>query len=213
MIASKRALLIIDMQNDFLEGGSLEVREGINLVPLINEVHKNFKWDKVILSADWHPQDHCSFFENNPGSELFKPFYLEETGVEQVMWPAHCIQDSYGAKFDAELEIAEDDVIVKKGTIRTVDSYSAFGKEPEDTGLADLLKAEGITEVYVCGVAFDYCVGNTALDALLQGLKTYVVWDLTKSVAPETEKEMKEQLTKAGGEIIDLKTLAKHFDT
>ncbi|CAI2378949.1 unnamed protein product [Moneuplotes crassus] len=203
MDSEKKALIVVDVQNDFCEGGSLAVKDAAQIFPIINSLKKNTVFEKVYLTADWHPADHVSFHENNPGTELFQEITLEETGVKQVMWPTHCVQDKTGSEFHKDLEVSDSDVIVKKGTIRTVDSYSGFGTPPEDTGLNQLLQDEGITTVYVTGLAYDYCVGSTARDAAKNGYKTYVVTDATKSIAEETAKAMDDTLSGLGVEKIE----------
>jgi len=200
--SDKRAYIIVDMQNDFCKGGALEVRESLDIIKPINELRKNYNWDLIVLTSDWHPRNHCSFHTNNPGSTLFQPFLLEKTKVEQVMWPEHCIQGTKGAEFHPDLIREDTDVIIRKGTDENVDSYSGFGTSPEDTGLNDILRSYDIKEVYVVGLAFDYCVGHTALDAVKNGYKTFVVTDLTRSVADPSEKSMREKLEQAGCKLI-----------
>ena len=194
---TKKALLVIDFQNDFCEGGSLEVKDASKVLPLINSLKESNKFDLVVLSADWHPKNHCSFQSNNPESKLFQPYLLPKTQLLQMMWPDHCVQGTHGGDFHKDLIVKESDLIVRKGKMEDVDSYSAFGNAPEDTGLHDILTKNGIKTVYCVGLAFDYCVGNTALDACRLGYETYVVNDCTKSVAPESEKQMAEKLENA----------------
>lgn len=200
----KRALLIVDVQNDFLEGGSLEVKDGNQVIPLINKIRKEKNFDLIALSSDWHPQIHCSFQSNNPGSKLFQPFIVEKTQNLQVMWPDHCVQGTFGAEFHKDLIVQENDTIIRKGTNEYIESYSAFGTYPEDTGLNKILEKNDINTVYVVGLAYDYCVGHTALDALKNGYKTYVITDLTRSVAAETEIEMVKKLKDANCNFITL---------
>ena len=188
---TKRALLIVDVQNDFCEGGSLEVKGASEIIPKINKLRKEKNFDLIVYSKDWHPQTHCSFQSNNPGSKLFEPIILEKTKVEQVMWPDHCVQNTHGSEFHKDLDVGSTDTIVLKGTRDDTDSYSAFGTKPENTGLNDILKEKDIKTVYVVGLAFDYCVGNTALDAAKNGYETYIVTDCTKSVSEQTEEGMK----------------------
>src|SRR5688500_7206929 len=113
--SKKRALLIIDVQNDFCEGGALEVKHGSEIIPAINELKKDKKWDLIVFSQDYHPQDHCSFQTNNPGSTLFQPFLLEKSSVNQMMWPDHCVQGTKGSEFHKDLNVENGDVIVRKG--------------------------------------------------------------------------------------------------
>ena len=192
--SEKVALIIVDVQNDFCEGGSLAVKDASQILPQVNTLIENKLFSKVYFTADWHPSNHASFHENNPGTELFQTIVLEDTGKEQVMWPTHCVQESNGAEIHKDITVKDDHVLVKKGMLERVDSYSGFGSPPEDTGLAKMLQDDGITTVYVVGLAYDYCVGSTARDAAKNGYKTYVVMDATKGIATETSEEMKKVL-------------------
>lgn len=198
----KTALLIVDVQNDFCQGGSLEVKYANEIIPYINDLRKNAKFDLIVVTGDWHPKSHASFQSNNPGSRLFQPIVLEKTKVTQVMWPDHCIQGTYGAEFHKDLVVDDTDIIIHKGTNEDVDSYGAFGTRPEDTGLDEVLRNNGVTQVYVVGLAYDYCVGYTAIDAAKRGYKTYVIVDYTKSVSQENEKEMEKKMVDAGCTLI-----------
>ena len=197
---STKALIIVDVQNDFCTGGSLAVGDNEMIFPIIDKLRASpYKetWKKVYRTRDWHPADHCSFQVNNPGSELFKPFKLAN-GVDQVMWPVHCVQNTKGAEWHEKCPLLDGEVIVDKGTDKTVDSYSGFGTAPEKTILLDELKKEGITEIYCVGLAYDYCVGSTAEDGAKNGFKTYLVTDATKAVNPATAEPMKQRLADAG---------------
>lgn len=134
------ALIIVDVQNDFCEGGSLAVGEASEIMPVINELRKLPKFEHVFVTRDWHPQNHCSFQSNNPGSTMFQEWFLPETDVQQVMWPDHCVQNTHGAEFHQALDRLPSDVLISKGRARFVDSYSGFGTQPhEDTGLHERL--------------------------------------------------------------------------
>jgi len=187
----KKALLIIDVQNDFCEGGSLEVKGASEIIPRINELRTKKHFDLIVYTKDWHPKNHCSFQSNHPGTKLFETIVLEKTKVKQVLWPDHCVQETLGSEFHKDLVVDKSDTVVYKGRLEDVDSYSAFGTKPEDTGLNDLLQKNGIQETYIVGLAFDYCVGHSALDAVKNGYETYILTDCTKSVAQETEENMK----------------------
>ncbi|GAB5366422.1 hypothetical protein AAMO2058_001142200 [Amorphochlora amoebiformis] len=203
--ANGRALLIIDVQNDFCPPtGSLKVEDGDAVVPLVNKLRKDVKWDLICLSQDWHPSNHCSFVTNNEGAKIFTEHKLS-SGNMQMMWPPHCIQDSKGSEFHKELIVEKSDKIVRKGTHQNVDSYSAFfdNDHKTSTEMANILKKNNIGTVYIAGLAFDYCVGFTALDAVAEKLKTTVIYDACRSVAKETAVEMKKKLQDGG---IDLKT-------
>ncbi|MBD0404731.1 bifunctional nicotinamidase/pyrazinamidase [Flammeovirga sp. EKP202] len=175
-----RALLIVDVQNDFVSGGALEVPEGDQIIPTINKISSKF--DLVVATKDWHPEEHLSFADNHDGKELGQIIDLE--GLPQILWPIHCVQNSEGSEFVSSLDTSNIDAVYKKGTDISIDSYSAFfdnGKR-KDTGLSQYLKNKEVTEVYVTGLATDYCVKFTALDAVSCGFKTFVIEDATKGV-------------------------------
>ena len=174
------ALIIVDMQNDFVEGGTLAVPGGKNLVPLINRLQARF--DFVIATQDWHPANHASFAANHPGRKAFEVIDLE--GLPQTLWPTHCVQETPGADFVPGLERSRWAKIVQKGTAPEIDSYSGFfdnGKR-RSTELAGLLEAHQIDDVYVVGVATDYCVKSTVLDAAALGLKVHLIEDACRGV-------------------------------
>jgi nicotinamidase/pyrazinamidase len=162
----KTALIIVDVQNDFCKGGSLEVTDANTIIPLINKLRDLPIFDLVVLTRDWHAPTHCSFAANNPGTNVFEMIKLVDTGIDQIMWPTHCVQGTPGAQFHKDLVINHtSDVIVNKGLLERVDSYSGFGSHPEKTELEAVLKKADISTVYCVGLAFDYCVGSTAFDA------------------------------------------------
>lgn len=195
---SKNALIIVDVQYDFCEGGSLEVRNSNEIIPLINRLRTLKFFDLVVLTRDWHPKTHTSFAENHPGTKLFEMIRLEDTGVDQVMWPTHCVQGSKGAKFHSDLHVKEGDIVINKGQLINVDSYSGFGSYPEQTELEKVLRENEIKNVYTVGLAYDYCVGSTAYDAAIRGFKTFLIQDATRSVAESSEKIMTEKLLSVG---------------
>ena len=162
----KTALIIVDMQNDFCKpNGSLAVNGSLDIIPLINQIRENPKFDYIVLTQDWHPQDHVSFGSNHPGKELFSNIIVPETQREQVMWPDHCVQNQFGSEFQKDVVVKDTDIKVLKGKDKMVESYSGFGNEHEDTGLTNILKEKGVGVVYSCGLAYDYCVGSTAISA------------------------------------------------
>lgn len=175
-----RALLVIDIQNDFTPGGALAVPHGDAIVPLVNRIAEGFR--NVVMSQDWHPAGHISFASSHPGE---KPFDIIELPYgPQVMWPDHCIQGSHGAEFHPQVDIPHTQLIVRKGGNPLVDSYSAFfeADRKTTTGLAGALREKGITSVYVVGLALDFCVTWTALDARREGFTTYVVLDACRAI-------------------------------
>lgn len=175
-----RALLVIDIQNDFTPGGALAVPQGDAIVPLVNRLAAGF--GNVVMSQDWHPAGHISFASSHPGE---KPFDVIELPYgPQVMWPDHCIQGSHGAEFHPQVDIPHTQLIVRKGGNPLVDSYSAFfeADRKTTTGLAGALREKGIDTVYVAGLALDFCVTWTALDARREGFVTYVVVDACRAI-------------------------------
>ncbi|MEE1924334.1 bifunctional nicotinamidase/pyrazinamidase [Pseudomonas sp. 148P] len=175
-----RALLVIDIQNDFTPGGALAVNQGDEIVPLVNRLAAGF--GNVVMSQDWHPAGHISFASSHPGE---KPFDVIELPYgPQVMWPDHCIQGSHGAEFHPQVDIPHTQLIVRKGGNPLVDSYSAFfeADRKTTTGLAGALREKGIDTVYVAGLALDFCVTWTALDARREGFVTYVVVDACRAI-------------------------------
>jgi len=179
------------------------------VIPVINKLRQRVKFDIVAHTQDWHSADHISFHVNHkddPKAKLFTPYQLPN-GSFQVMWPAHCVVGSDGAKFHKDLTLLPSDKIVKKGTNKDVDSYSGFfdNDHKKQTELASILKQNGVTDVWVTGLAYDYCVGYSALDASGEGFRVAVVEDATRGVAPDTIKVMKEKLAATGITIIQSK--------
>ncbi|WP_038180236.1 bifunctional nicotinamidase/pyrazinamidase [Vibrio rhizosphaerae] len=174
-----KALILVDVQNDFAPSGALPVPQGDEIIPIINQLLPCF--DHVIATQDWHPQGHSSFAsEHNktPGE------CIELGGVTQVMWPDHCVQGTDGAAFIPGLNTGAIDYIVQKGTNPNVDSYSGFfdNQRIQATGLEDYLRQNGLTDVYIVGLATDYCVKFTALDAVELGFNTWVIQDACRGV-------------------------------
>lgn len=205
-MTSKTALIIVDVQRDFCAGGSLAVPDGDAVVPVINGLRDTLKPDVVVLTADWHPVDHTSFVTNNPGSRVFEARPSPDPdGSHQMMWPAHCVQGSAGAAWHPDLVVLPTDVIVRKGTLQAVDSYSGVGSAPaadgsraEHTGLEKILSALGVTDVVCVGLAFDYCVTATAKDLAACGFRTRLIRDATRGIAAETIAAAEKELAAAG---------------
>ncbi|YCM46190.1 bifunctional nicotinamidase/pyrazinamidase [Verrucomicrobiaceae bacterium 227] len=175
-----KALLVIDLQNDFLPGGSLGVPGGDQIIPLVNELMPEYPL--VVATQDWHPENHTSFASNHSGKNIGDTIELD--GLQQILWPTHCIEGSKGAKFADSLDTRRFDHIIRKGSDPQIDSYSGFfdNGHRKSTGLTKLLKEKGVTEVHLCGLATDYCVKFTALDALKEGFKVTLIKDACRGV-------------------------------
>jgi nicotinamidase/pyrazinamidase len=175
-----RALVLVDLQNDFLPGGALAVREGDRVIPIANRLQREV--DLAVATQDWHPRDHASFASQHVGKRPGELITLE--GLPQVLWPDHCVQLTHGAAFAATLDTKRIAKIFPKGMDRRVDSYSGFfdNGRRHDTGLAAYLRLKGVRELLVCGLATDYCVKWTALDAAELGFDTFVVVDACRGV-------------------------------
>jgi len=174
------ALLVIDVQNCFVPGGSLAVKEGDQIVPLINQIAKAFH--NVVLTQDWHTPDHVSFASQHPGKKPFEAIKLAYG--TQVLWPDHCVQGTEGANIVSGISIPQAELIIRKGFHRDVDSYSAFleADRKTETGLAGYLKGRKIKRVFVCGLATDYCVAWSALDARKFGFQAEVIEDACRGI-------------------------------
>lgn len=174
------ALLLIDIQNDFLPGGALAVPHGDSVIPVANRAQEHF--EVIIASQDWHPADHGSFAANYDGRSPGE--MLDLAGVEQILWPVHCVQHTFGAGFATDLNTARVSQVFQKGTDKNIDSYSAFfdNGHTKATGLGDELKRRGVSSVYVLGLATDYCVKFSSLDSLQLGFETYLIEDGCRGV-------------------------------
>jgi nicotinamidase/pyrazinamidase len=193
-----QALILVDIQNDFLPGGALPVPEGDLIVPLVNQLQPQF--DLAVATQDWHPPSHGSFAANHPGR---KPGDLIElNGLPQILWPVHCVQNSAGAAFAPGLDLGRVEKVFPKGTDPGVDSYSGFfdNGRRQATGLGDYLRMRGVREVFVVGLATDYCVKFTALDACSLGFKTTLLADACRGVnlKPGDVEAALQQMRRAG---------------
>lgn len=171
----KNALILVDLQNDFLPGGPLAVPDGDEVIALADELQQRF--DLVVATQDWHPPDHGSFAANHPDKKPGDRIILD--GIEQILWPVHCVQNTHGAEFAPLFDTSRIAQIFHKGTERNIDSYSTFfdNAHRRHTGLAHYLEKRGIKEIYLMGLALDYCVKYSTLDACHLGLKTHVIVD------------------------------------
>ena len=195
-----KALLLIDVQPDFMPGGALPVAGGDEILPLLNQLQPRF--DLVVATQDWHPAGHQSFASSHPGRAAFDQIDLH--GLPQVLWPDHCVQGTLGAVLHPALHTSRIEAIFRKGTNPEIDSYSAFfdNGHRKSTGLADYLRGRGITAVYVAGLAADYCVYFSALDALREGFTTFLIEDATRAIDAAGFARAKADFVERGG-IID----------
>lgn len=192
-----KALIAVDLQNDFYEKGALAVPNASEINEQVNKLLESDKYKVIVASQDWHPASHLSFASNHQ-LEPFTP-YSDEQGLGPVLWPDHCVELTKGAEFNSEIKTKEFDYILRKGTAEEVDSYSAFqDNDGTDLGLAGLLKSLKVKEVDIVGLAFDYCVKYTALDSAKNGFKTSVILAGTRAVDPEQDQQIKADLKEAG---------------
>lgn len=199
---TSKALIVVDLQPDFMPGGALACPDGDAIVPGIAALLASGRYPSVVATQDWHPATHASFASQHPGSKPFGQISLH--GHPQTLWPDHCVQGSAGAQLHPGVDWNRADLILRKGTRPDVDSYSGFrenhgpaGTRPS-TGLAGWLHDRGITEVHVCGLARDYCVLWTAQDAANAGFKVTFLWDLTRPVSPANDSTVTESLNTTG---------------
>lgn len=174
------ALIVVDIQNGFTPNGHLAVANSDQIIPLVNQLAKKFQ--HVVLTQDWHPANHISFAENHAGKQPFDTIQLDYG--TQVLWPSHCVQGTQDAELHPDLNIPHAQLIIRKGWHTEIDSYSAFleADQKTTTGLAGYLRESGIETVYVVGIATDFCVAWTAMDAVKLGFQTYVIEDATAAI-------------------------------
>ena len=204
-----RALILVDIQNDFVPGGALPVPRGNEIVPLANELQHNF--DLVVATQDWHPQKHKSFASSHAGKNPFEKIMLH--GLEQILWPDHCVQGSSGAQIHPQLNTNKVEAVFRKGMDPEIDSYSAFYDNgyKKSTGLAGYLRERKVQKVFVCGLAADFCVYFTAKDALNENFKTYIIEDATRAIDPAGFDKVKKEIFSSGGQIIKREVLYRHL--
>jgi len=197
-VSGVRALVLVDVQNDFMPFGALPVADGDAVVSVANTLSAHFNF--VVATQDWHPPDHGSFASNHAGR--VPGDVVELAGQPQVLWPDHCVQNSPGASFHSALDVARIDLVVRKGVDRQIDSYSGFfdNGHLRDTGLRAALAAKSVDEIWIVGLATDYCVKYTALDGLEAGLRVFVVRDGVRAVnlSPSDGDRAIEEMRTAG---------------
>lgn len=174
------ALIVVDVQNGFTPGGNLAVANADEIIPNINEIATYF--ENIIITQDWHPEDHISFAQNHANKNPFDTVELDYG--TQVLWPSHCVQGTHDAELHQDLKLSTAQLIIRKGFHRHIDSYSAFmeADHKTTTGLSGYLKERAIDTVFVVGIATDFCVAWTAIDAVNLGFKTFVIADATKGI-------------------------------
>ena len=198
MINKKNALLVVDVQNDFCPGGALAIQAGDNVIPVINQIQPIF--DTIIATRDWHPSNHVSFAVTHPGKNVYD--VIDINGISQVLWPPHCVSGSMGAAFHPDLETDRFKLILHKGMNSALDSYSVFleNDKKTPTGLDGFLRSLEITRIFLSGLATDYCVFYSAMDAISFGFETCVVIDACCGVdIPERNIEKAIRLMKSSG--------------
>jgi nicotinamidase/pyrazinamidase len=204
---TRRALLVVDVQNDFLPGGSLAVPDGHSILAPLRKLMESGAFDLIVATQDWHPRGHISFASSHSGHQPLDMIRLYHH--DQTLWPDHCVQGTHGARLHPDLPWDKAAAIIRKATDPTTDSYSALrnnwnprGKRPP-TGLTGYLKNHGVREVFICGLARDFCVRWSAEDAVRDGLRVTVIWDLCRSIDPSSDERLRRRLIARGVKIID----------
>ena len=209
-IPDNSVLLVVDVQVDFCPGGNLSVPDGEKVVPVINRLSQAF--ERVVATQDWHPRNHVSFASNHSGAKPFDTIRGKEG--EQILWPDHCVPGTAGAEFHPDLDTLSFDLIVRKGTDPTLDSYSAFFENDRKTptGLHFYLEGLNVTTVYLTGLALDVCVFYSAMDALKLGFDTLVVEDACRGIdtPPGSLADRLEEMRTAGARILEAAELEEH---
>ena len=202
------ALILVDLQNDFIPGGALAVADGDAVILIANDVQRAF--DLIVATQDWHPANHGSFAANHPGKKIGD--VIELNGLPQILWPVHCVQNTRGAEFAPGLNTDRITQVFRKGTDPAIDSYSTFfdNAHRRSTGLADFLRARGVTHVYLMGLATEYCVKFSALDARQLGFNVHVIEDGCRGVnlKPTDSEVAIAEMRRAGAAIVDSRTVA-----
>jgi nicotinamidase/pyrazinamidase len=200
-----KTLVLIDVQNDFMSGGPLEVPLANDVIPVINKIQVSF--DLVLATQDWHPKNHKSFASNHFERKPFEKIKLN--GIFQTLWPDHCIQGSEGAELHKDIDSNRIAAIFRKGMDPEIDSYSGFydNNHTSGTGLSGYLKEKGLTEIHFCGLAADICVYYTILDSILEGFSAVLVEDASRPLYPDKFDDVKCELAKLGVRIVTSRDL------
>lgn len=205
-----KALILVDIQNDFLPGGALAVPNGDDVVPIANGLMTEFRL--VVATQDWHPANHSSFAANHPGKKPFEQITLD--GQPQILWPVHCVQTTQGAEFAPNLQTDRITRVFRKGTDPAIDSYSGLfdNGHRKSTGLGEWLKRQGVAEVFICGLATDYCVRFTVLDAVQFGFRTNLIEDACRGVnlQPDDVRNSIAEMKRAGAVVLQSAVLARN---
>ena len=205
IINPKDALIVVDIQNDFMPNGALAVNEGDKIIKEINKLMTVFhsKGSRIILTQDWHPPNHFSFASQHKGKQPFDPID-GVFGIGPVLWPDHCVQGTKGAGFHSDLNVNKAHLIIRKGIHLKIDSYSTFTENDRqtDTGLAGYLENAGLRRIFICGLALDYCVYWSATDSIKKGFETFVLPELCKGIEEGTTENAKKEMTEKGIKLI-----------
>ena len=208
IVSPQAALIVVDMQPDFMPGGALACPQGTAIVADIDRLLRAGVYHHVVATQDWHPRGHVSFASSHPGRAAFEQIDLY--GQPQTLWPDHCVQGTAGAALHPGIDWSALDVVIRKGSNPEVDSYSGFrenhgpqGQRPR-TGLAGWLRERGVDEVHVCGLAREVCVLWTAQDALERGFRTQLLWDLSRPVTPASDDATRATLHARGIAIVSM---------
>jgi nicotinamidase/pyrazinamidase len=195
-----KTLVLVDVQNDFMPGGALAIAKGDEIVPVINNIQGRFPL--VVSTQDWHPADHKSFASQHEGRRPFEVIGLN--GLQQTLWPDHCVQGSKGAEFHKDLDMRPTEAVFRKGTDPGIDSYSGFydNGHRRQTGMAGYLRERGATGLYFCGLAADICVFYTLLDGLKEGFKCFLIEDAARPLDAAAFEQAKNEMIAKGARVL-----------
>lgn len=209
---ASNALIIVDLQNDFIPGGSLAIKEGHRIIPIIDRLLAQ-PFDVKVATKDWHPKDHGSFASNHPGRKVGDVIDLQ--GIQQILWPVHCVQETTGSEFAPGWDAAKVERVFHKGTDPNIDSYSTFfdNGHRKSTGLHDYLRSKNVDTIYIAGLATDYCVKYSVLDSRLLGFTTYVISDACRGVnlMPGDTERAFEEMRRSGASIITIDEVTRQL--